>query len=385
VRERHTALAAAAQFVTEHPPVDVAPVLHGHIHDTYVVTCSGSGATGDAHDGESHASATARIVLQRVNGDVFTDLDGLANNLQRITTHLQAVAVARGTRPLVATTIETRAGGSMRVDEHGRAWRATRFVEGTRPLGPDATADELRAAARAFAELTRDLDDLGPPALVETIPRFHDLARREADLGAAVASDRVGRAPSVRDLIDDARDLGARITTELAADDASALPPRIVHNDAKLNNVLVDSATGAVACIVDLDTVMTGSVLNDFGELARTATSGAPEDEPDPSAITVDLERFAALADGYTAGARGFLLEPERDCLALAGPLLSIENGVRFLTDHLNGDVYFRVHHPDHNAQRCRAQFRLATLMLEQLDRLREIISAAGITARSAS
>ena len=158
-----------------------------------------------------------------------------------------------------------------------------------------------------------------------------------------------------------------------------------MHNDAKLDNVLVDSATGAVACIVDLDTVMAGTVLNDFGELARTATSRAAEDEPDPTLIELDHERFAALADGYLAGAGSFLLDSERDCLALAGPLLTLENAVRFLTDHLDGDVYFRVHRPDHNAQRARAQLRLAEQMLDQLDELRAMIAAAAVTTRASS
>ncbi len=377
-------VAVAAHFATRYPPVEAAPVIHGHIHDTYVVTCTGAAATAstevEAPDAggadatmRAETASTERILLQRLNGDVFRDLDGLASNLERVTSHLRRAAAARGQRPIVAEPIATRAGGWMHVDETGAAWRASRFVEGTRVLGCDATTDELRAAARAFAELTRDLDDLGP--LVETIPCFHDFARRRAALAAAIAADRADRAGGAADLIATANRLG----DELAAAGAGAgqLPSRVVHNDAKLDNVLLDSATGEVACIVDLDTVMSGSVLNDFGELARTAATRAAEDEPDLTKIVLDRERFAALAEGYLTGARAWLLDSERECLALAGPLLTLENAVRFLTDHLDGDRYYRVHREGHNAQRARAQLRLAEQMLERLDELRHMIAVA--------
>jgi Phosphotransferase enzyme family len=373
-------VAVAAQFATRFPPVAAEPVLRGHIHETYVVTCRPPAATA----GAAGADAAVRIVLQRLNGEVFHDLDALTANLRRVTAHLRQGAAERGVRPIVADPIETHAGGWTYVDEGGATWRASGFVEGARVLGADATTDDLRVAARAFAELTRDLDDLGPPPLAETIPRFHDLARRRAALATAIAADRAGRSERVVDLTDRANLLGDRLDHELDIAGAYRLPNRIVHNDAKLDNVLVDSATGALACIVDLDTVMPGSVLYDFGELARTATSRAPEDEPDPTLIELDRERFAALADGYITGARSFLLDSERACLALAGPLMTLENAVRFLSDHLDGDIYFRLHRPDHNAQRCRAQLRLAEQMLDRLDELRDAIAAAGSPSRSA-
>ena len=226
------------------------------------------------------------------------------------------------------------------------------------PLGPEADIDELRGAARAFAELTHDLDDLPPPALCQTIAHFHDFSHRSARLATAAAADRSGRAGRAGILLAEAGRLSERLERELANVRADSLPVRIVHNDAKLDNVLVDSTTGSVACIVDLDTVMAGTVLNDFGELARTAATTGPEDEPDVSRIELDHERFAALAEGTLAARLRFLLESERECLALAGPLLTLENAVRFLTDHLDGDVYFRVRHVDHNAERARSQLR---------------------------
>jgi hypothetical protein len=358
----------AGEFATQWPPVAATPVTRGHIHDTYIVTCRA---------GAAEADATERIVLQRLNEAVFRDLDALATNRQRITAHLRSRASGQGVAPIVAEPLLSRAGTAMHTDESGARWRATAFVENTRVLTNEASTVDVGAAAQGFARLTRDLDDLPNPPLVETIPHFHDFPRRREHLEAAIAADRCDRSRSTTDLIDAAARLGDRLERELAAHHAAELPSRIVHNDAKLDNVLVDSITGIVACIVDLDTVMAGTVLSDFGELARTAATTTPEDEPDPSRITIDLERFRALVQGYLHGAGPFLVDSERECLALAGPLLTLENAVRFLTDHLDGDVYFRVHHRDHNAQRARAQLRLAELMLDELPQLRAVITAS--------
>lgn len=349
-----TAVTIAAEFATTTRPVEAASLVHGHIHETFVVRCEGG----------------ARIVLQKLNGTVFHDLAGLAANWERITTRLARAATGR---PRVAEPVATRRGGLLFTDGTGGSWRATRFVEGTRVLGVDAPLAELRAAARAFAELTRDLEGVGP--LVETIPRFHDLARRRADLARAVAADAAGRRAASADLIITVERVADAVSGALGASGVDGLPVRVVHNDAKLDNVLVDDVSGAVVAIVDLDTVMAGTVLNDFGELARTAAVRGTEDEVDRHRATFATDRFAALAAGYLEGASAFLTDRERDGLALAGPLLAIENAVRFLTDHLDGDVYFRVHHPGHNEQRARAQVRVAEQMLERVDELRAIVA----------
>jgi Phosphotransferase enzyme family len=364
-------LAAAAHFATRLPPTTAMRVPHGHIHDTYIVDCG------------SRADASERIILQRLNQAVFRDLHALAGNRVRVTAHLRRRAAERGTHATVAEPIATRAGEAMHVDDDGESWRADRFFDGTRVLDGNATVDELRTAAQAFATLTRDLDDLPPPALVDTIPHFHEFSRRRSDLNGAIATDRAGRASAAAASIDRANRLADRLDRELMATPADGLPTRIVHNDAKLDNVLVDSTTGAVACIVDLDTVMRGTVLSDFGELARTASSNTPEDEPVEAKVEIDPARFRALADGYLAGARSLLHQPEIECLALAGPLLTLENAVRFLTDHLDGDRYYRVREPGHNATRARSQLRLAELMLDQLPELRAIIDTAAAASES--
>jgi aminoglycoside phosphotransferase (APT) family kinase protein len=358
-------LAVADHFATRLPPTSAIPVAHGHIHDTFIVTC------GERADG------VERIVLQRLNRRVFRELDVLAENRARVTAHLLHRAAERGVRAPVADPIATRDGEPVHVDADGESWRADHFLEGTRVLDHDATLDELRDAAHAFAALTRDLDDLPPPPLVDTIPHFHDFARRRAQLAEALTADRAGRASAAAESIDQANRLADRLEPELTAAAADRLPMRIVHNDAKLDNVLVDTRTAAVAAIVDLDTLMRGTVLNDFGELARTASSPTAEDEPDEARVEIDPARFRALAEGYLAGGRSFLGGPERECLALAAPLLTLENAVRFLTDHLDGDRYYRVDAPGHNATRARSQLRLAELMLDHLPDLRASVETA--------
>lgn len=362
----------ATFFATREAPVAAVRVTHGHIHQTYVVTC-GTGPTNE------------RVVLQRLNTAIFRDLDALVTNRERITDHLQSHANARGRPSIVAESVATRSGSALHTDDDGAAWRATRFVEGTRVLDRDAATDDLRVAAYAFAEFARDLDDLPAPDLAETIPHFHDFPRRRATLASAIAADPLGRVSAVAHLIDLSNRLGDRLERELTAVHAPELPARVAHNDAKLDNVLVDSTTHSVAGIVDLDTVMTGTVLNDFGELARTATTTSPEDEADVSKIELDRRRFGAIAEGYLAGAGSFLIESERECLALAGPLMTLENAVRFLTDHLDGDVYYRADRPDHNAERAGAQLRLAELMLAHQPELRATIIASASSTPSSS
>ena len=261
-------VAVAAHFATRLQPVVAKPVTHGHIHETYVVTCGAA------------ESSPERIVLQRLNGAVFRDLDALAVNRARITEHLEHRAAVRGGRPIVAGIVATRSGAAMHIDETGAWRRAARWVENARPLGPEAAIAELRGAARAFAELTHDLDDLPPPALSETIPHFHDFSHRRASLATAVEADRAGRACGAGTLLAEAGRLSERLERELTTGRADALPVRIVHNDAKLDNVLVDSTTGSVACIVDLDTVMAGTVLSDFGSSPVRPRPRGPRTNP---------------------------------------------------------------------------------------------------------
>jgi hypothetical protein len=221
------------------------------------------------------------------------------------------------------------------------------------------------------------MSDLPPPPLAVTIPHFHDLEQRYADLEAVVRADAHGRVAAARDAIEQTRCEYERLCTALAAAGAVQVPRRTVHNDCKLDNLLFDTTTGEARCVIDLDTVMEGTVVCDFGELVRTGTCAAAEDERDLSAMRFEPQLFDALARGYLAGAGALLSEAEIRALPLAGPRLTLENAIRFLTDHLEGDVYFRIHRDDHNLDRCRVQLRRVQLQTEHREAARVSIERA--------
>ena len=346
---------------------DAQSLGHGHIHESFVATWERGGDR-------------VRYVHQRISTRVFPDPVQVMGNIARVTAHLRAALARRGVRDLerrVLTLIPTRDGAPLWIAPDGSVWRTYLSIEGTITRETIAGPAEAFRAAHAFAEFAGLLADLPAPPLAITIPGFHDLGRRFADFETAVANDSCGRAARVRDEIEATRTAYARVRRLLEAADPGAAPRRVMHHDCKLNNLLLDAGTGEALCVIDLDTVMEGSVLSDFGELVRTATSRSPEDEPQLDEIAFDLELFEALAKGYAAGAARWLCEPEGRLLPLAGPTLALMNAIRFLADFVAGDVYFRVHRQAQNLDRHRAQLRLASLMLERLPEARRIVATA--------
>jgi Ser/Thr protein kinase RdoA (MazF antagonist) len=354
---------------------DASPLGRGHIHHTFVARCAGPG-------GER-----ARYVVQQINDSVFAEPEALERNLARVSEHLLRALRARGLADAdrrALHPVRSPAGRALHRRADGGWWRVFPFLEGSHAIDTAGSPAQAELAARAFGGFVADLADLDPSCLAETIPRFHDLAGRRTALEDAARSDPLGRARALSpelDAIQRAADrvLGAR---ELAP---GALPRRVVHNDCKLNNLLFDDVSGEAICVVDLDTVMPGTVLFDFGELARTAACPAPEDERDLERVRLDPALFRALAAGFVAGTRGLLGAEEIRALALAGPLMALENGVRFLTDHLEGDRYFRIARPGHNLDRARAQLRLAERMLAAERDLRAVLKALAEGHRSSS
>jgi Ser/Thr protein kinase RdoA (MazF antagonist) len=315
------------------------PLTGGHIHDNFLVT-----------------SADGRYVLQRLNDNVFLDVDAVLSNVERVVAHLESV----GRR--CPQLVETRNGALSHRTTDGSAWRAFRFLEGTVGRTTVTGATDAFETALAFADYLVALADLADPPLAETIGRFHDLRHRMTALDVIVLTDPIGRGREVRLELDRARRLGQQVADALGG--AEGHPVRTVHNDAKLSNVRFDAETGLATCVVDLDTTMPGSVRSDVGELVRTLTTHAPEDALDETTVDFDLELLEALATGYFTARP--CLEPAEVCaLALAGPEMAVENAVRFLTDHLAGDRYFAVGRPDQNLDRCRTQLRLTELLLE--------------------
>ena len=271
------------------------------------------------------------------------------------------------------TLMRTRDGRACLVDEDGAFWRMYRFIEGARSYDVVESAAQAYEAARAFGEFQRMLADLPGPRLNETIPDFHNTPKRLQTLKRAIESDTLGRAEEAVREIGFAleRESVTRVLVE------AGLPERGTHNDTKINNVLLDERTGKGICVIDLETVMPGLAPFDFGDMVRTMSCRAAEDERNLSLVRVELEMFEAVARGYLSAAGDFLLDSERRMLVEAGRVITLEQGIRFLTDYLEGDKYFKVHRAGHNLDRARAQFRLVESLEDQAAAMERVVEAA--------
>ncbi len=333
----------------------------GHIHATFVA--------------EFNANAeTSRYVFQRLNERVFPDIAAVMDNLVRVLAHLDAKE-RPGARRL--SLVPTTAGSSYHRDPDGHAWRAFPFLEGTESLDSIESPGDAFEAARAFGAFASDLADLPGPPLSVPIPHFHDLAQRFGDLQRAAAKNISRRAERVSTEIDRLRRWFDTVDAELLACDLDGQPRRIAHHDCKVNNVLFDRESRDAVCVVDLDTVMEGTLLSDFGELVRTAACPSPEDEIYRAGMHLDVEVLRALSHGYLMGAAPLVTDAELQVLPLAGLTLALMNAIRFLTDDLEGDRYFHVDREGHNLDRCRAQLRLVELLHEHREATREILREA--------
>lgn len=313
----------------------------GHINETYLAEFEPGPA----------------LVLQKVNARVFPEAERMMANIARVTAHLAARCPDERR---VLRLVRPRDGRPFWRDAAGELWRAYAFVEGSLVKETVARAGEAYEAARAFGTFQYLMSDLPGGPLDETLPGFHDTPARLAALEAAAQADRAGRAAGVGPELEGF--LARRGWAGLLLDAAHAglVPARVAHNDTKINNVLFDAESGAGLCVIDLDTVMPGLMLYDFGDFVRTAVSAAPEDETELDKVAVRPEVFEALAQGWRDGSGGGVTEEERTLLPVAGCVIAYELGLRFLTDHLDGDRYFRVHRPGHNLDRARCQLRLA-------------------------
>ena len=335
--------------------IEVRPHGGGHINASYRVTGSG-------------ASAGREYLLQRLNPNVFSDGARVMRNFARVTAHL-AAAVARAGLPdperRVLRLLPSLEGDSAVVARDGAWWRLLRFIPRTRMTERVETPSEAREVGAAFGLFHRLAASYAGPPLESTIPDFHNTAHRLAALEEAIRRNPQGRAGLVQEEIAFVRARSG--LAELLAP-RSGLPTRIVHNDAKPSNVLFDIETGAGLAVVDLDTVMPGTVLHDIGDLIRSASCPVAEDESDLTQVRVEPSLFLALASGFlSAGGPDTLDATERDLFVAAGLVITYEQGIRFLADHLAGDVYYRVSRPGQNLVRARVQFRL----LGSLERLR--------------
>lgn len=332
----------------------------GHINDTVCV----------AFD---QAGVPVRYIFQRINDLIFKDVPLLMENIHRVTSHLVSKQTGDDSRQAL-TLVSTRDGKPLYRTPEGRYWRVYLFIEKSRTYDKLENAEQAFQAARAFGAFQAALADL-PGTLEETIPNFHHTPKRFERLEAAIAADSHGRAAGVREEIAFALGFKNHVSRLVDLLAAGAMPLRTTHNDTKINNVMLDDATGQGICVIDLDTVMPGLSLYDFGDMVRTAVSPAAEDETDLSLIEVRRPVFEALIKGFVEGAGSILTPAEWDNLVFAGKLMTFEVGIRFLTDYLEGDVYFRTSRPGHNLDRCRTQFRLVECLEKDTPDLEAIVS----------
>ena len=336
----------------------------GHINDTFCV---------HTQPGENPCR---RFILQRISSGAFHHPEQLMANIVGVTSYLSKEIAAAGGDPTRETmqVCMTKDGKSFYADEEGGAWRVYPFIEDTICLQAAETPELFEASAFAFGNFQRMLKDYPADTLYETIPHFHDTEDRLAKLKAAVAADVMGRVKEVQPELDFVAAREADCSVALQALREGKLPLRVTHNDTKLNNVLIDRESGRGVCVIDLDTVMPGLSINDFGDSIRFGANHSAEDEKDLSKVNFDISLFNVYTRGFLEGAAGALTDAELDYLPWGAKLMTLECGIRFLTDYLEGDHYFRTHREGQNLDRCRTQFKLVSDMEQQWDDMKAVI-----------
>ncbi len=353
-------LPACANFDLRGVVLDAEPWGSGHINNTFRLTVDQSGLA-------------VHYILQGINRNVFPNVPKLMENIQRVTRHLAARNPQNARATL--TLVDARDGKPYWENPAtGDCYRVYLFIEGAGTVDAVTSQDQAFQAAKAFGAFQRALADLPGAPLFESIVDFHHTPRRFQKFLAVLKEDKLARAAQCRAEIDFAlaREKECGVVVEGLAD--GRLPWRVTHNDTKINNVMLDDKTGEGVCVIDLDTCMPGSVLYDFGDEIRTTTATAAEDEKDLSKVNFDLGLFGALVQGYLATAGDFLTPEEKRLLPFSGKLLTFECGLRFLTDFLEGDVYFKTHRDGHNLDRCRTQFHLVAQMERQDERMNQFV-----------
>lgn len=358
-------LEIAEKFELRAAPTRLVPVTTGHINETFRL--------------ETTLASQPDYLLQRINHAIFTDVPALQQNIVRVTEHirgkLQQAGIADWSRR-VLTLVPARDGQWFTRDGDGAYWRLMEFIPGSHSYDQLGSADLALKAGTAFGGFCAMLADLPGAPLHETIRDFHNMRYRLQQYRDAVMTDPVQRTAAV------AKEMQAieqRADDMLTIDRLRAdgqLPLRTVHCDTKINNVLFDEHDD-ILCVIDLDTVMSGCVTSDFGDAIRTGANTGAEDDPDPARVGLSLSLYEGYAQGFLQATRSFITPAETGCLALSAKMFAYMQAVRFLTDYLNGDTYYRIAHPEHNLQRTRAQLALLFSMEAQWDAMQRIVDTA--------
>lgn len=357
--DREIAILAAKHFNSDEI-VSIDPYGNGHINSTWL-------AIHKSSDGKE-----TKNLMQKISTVAFKNPEQLMENIVGVTEFLCDKVEEDGT----LTVIKTLDGKNLYIDELKNYWRAYKFIDDATAYQQIENENDFYICGLAFGEFQQMLAEYPAEKLHETIVNFHNTPSRFADFKQALAEDVMGRAKDVKPEVDFvlARECRAdEITSKL---DSGEIPYRVTHNDTKLNNILIDNATGKAKCVIDLDTVMPGAAAYDFGDSIRFGASTGAEDETDLSKIEVDLHLFEVFAKGYLSTANKFLTPAEKDTLVTGAYLMTLECGVRFLTDYLKGDVYFKIHRENHNLDRCRTQFKLVADMEAKESKMREIVNS---------
>ncbi len=349
-----------AQFQVPETFISCEPYGEGHINDTYLVTCEGK-----------------RYILQRMNHHVFQCPDQLMSNIMKVTEHLKKKIIENGGDPFreTLTVIPAKSKESYYVSPDGNYYRMYIFIEDAITYQTVEKPIHFYNAAQAFGKFQKLLNDFPAEELYETIPNFHHTLKRFEALKKAIAEDKAGRKAEVEAEIAFAleREKDAAVLVDLIAD--KKIPLRVTHNDTKFNNIMMDLTTDEGICVIDLDTVMPGSLLYDYGDSLRFGTNPASEDEKDLSKVYMDVELFEQFSKGFIEEMGETLTAAEREYMPFSAKLMTFECGIRFLTDYLEGDHYFKIHYPEQNLDRTRTQFKLVADMESKMELMKEIVA----------
>lgn len=361
--EKEELIRIEEHFLLDGEVKSIVPHGSGHINDTFLLTCR-------LETGESK-----KYILQRMNHEIFRNPRELMENVVNVTSFLQDKIRRAGGDPQreALNVIPTREGASYFCADDGSYWRMYRFVEGATSYDAVEKPEDFYESAVAFGHFQKLLSDFPAANLHETIPDFHNTVDRLLKFKKAVEADVCGRAAEVREEIQFVldRESDCHVLCDMLA--SGELPLRVTHNDTKLNNIMIDDETGKGICVIDLDTVMPGSALYDYGDSIRFGANTGAEDEKDLSKISCDLELFALYTKGFVEGCEGSLTDTEIRLLPMGAKLMTLECGIRFLTDYLEGDHYFKIHRPEHNLDRTRTQFCMVKDMEDKWEQMREI------------
>ena len=337
--------------------MEIDPYGNGHINDTYL-------------------AVIPRYILQRINTSIFKNPDELMENIKNVTSFLRDLIAEEGGNPdrETLTVIPTKDGKPYYKVDEGNVFRVYRFIEDTKSIENSKTIEDLYEAGVGFGHFQKHLADFPVEKLHETIKDFHHTPKRVEALKEAIRNDLAGRAESVKDEIAFALENAVWSDTVVKGIEEGAIPVRVTHNDTKINNILFDNCTGKAVCVIDLDTVMPGSMLYDFGDALRIGGSTAAEDETDLNQVWFNIDAFESFAKGYLGEMKDYLTAKELELLPLSVKLMTYECGIRFLTDYLNGDTYFKIHREHHNLDRARNQFKLVADITAKETQLEKLI-----------